>query len=75
MCLLGFRTIIVKPSEKPTNGRKLGLAGAYGSTLLITFTNLVTILSFGAVVASFGGEKFLIIYLHLWLIGSEAERM
>ncbi len=54
MCLLGVRTILVKSSEKPTNGKELGLAGAYGSTLLLTLTNPLTILSFAAVFASLG---------------------
>ena len=54
LCLLGVRTILVKPSEKQTNGKKLGLAGAYGSTFLLTLTNPATILSFAAVFASLG---------------------
>ena len=54
LCLLGVHTVLVKPSEKPTNGKKLGLAGAYGSTFLLTLTNPVTILSFAAVFASLG---------------------
>ena len=54
LCLLGVRTILAKPSEKPTNGKKLGLAGAYGSTFLLTLTNPVTILSFAAAFASLG---------------------
>lgn len=54
MCLLGVRTILAKSSEKPMNGKKLGLAGAYGSTFLLTLTNPLTILSFAAVFASLG---------------------
>ncbi len=54
LCLLGVRTILVTPSEKPTNGKKLGLASAYGSTFLLTLTNPVTILSFAAAFASLG---------------------
>ncbi len=54
LCVLGVRTILAKPSEKQTNGKKLGLAGAYGSTFLLTLTNPVTILSFAAVFASLG---------------------
>jgi threonine/homoserine/homoserine lactone efflux protein len=54
LCLLGVRTILAKSSEKPTNGKKLGLAGAYVSTFLLTLTNPVTILSFAAVFSSLG---------------------
>jgi len=54
LCFLGVRTILAKPSEKPPNGKKLGLASAYGSTFLLTLTNPVTILSFAAVFASLG---------------------
>ena len=45
---------MAKPSEKSSNGKKMGLAGAYGSTFLLTLTNPVTILSFAAVFASLG---------------------
>ncbi len=54
LCFLGVRTILAKPSEKSPNGKKLGLAGAYGSTFLLTITNPVTIISFAAVFASLG---------------------
>ena len=54
LCFLGIRTMLAKPSEKPSNGKKMGLAGAYGSTFLLTLTNPVTILSFAAVFASLG---------------------
>jgi threonine/homoserine/homoserine lactone efflux protein len=54
LCFLGARTILAKPSQKPQNGKKLGLTGAYGSTFLLTITNPVTIISFAAVFASLG---------------------
>jgi threonine/homoserine/homoserine lactone efflux protein len=54
LIFLGVRTILAKPSEKASEGRKLGLAGAYGSTFLLTITNPVTIISFAAVFASLG---------------------
>ena len=54
LCFLGIRTILAKPSEKQSNGKKRGLAGAYGSTFLLTLTNPVTILSFAAVFAGLG---------------------
>jgi threonine/homoserine/homoserine lactone efflux protein len=54
LLFLGVRTILAKPSEKSQNDKKLGLAGAYGSTFLLTITNPVTILSFAAVFASLG---------------------
>jgi len=54
LCFLGVRTILAKPSERAHEGKKLGLAGAYGSTFLLTITNPVTIISFAAVFASLG---------------------
>jgi threonine/homoserine/homoserine lactone efflux protein len=54
LCFLGVRTILAKPSEKAQNAKKLGLAGAYGSTFVLTLTNPVTILLFAAVFASLG---------------------
>ncbi len=54
LCFLGARTLLTKPSEEKNNGKKLGLAGAYGSTFLLTITNPLTIISFAAVFASLG---------------------
>ncbi len=54
LCFLGIRTILAKPSEKKSDSKKLGLAGAYGSTFLLTITNPLTIISFAAVFASLG---------------------
>jgi len=54
LVFLGVRTILAKPNEKSQEDKKLGLAGAYGSTLLLTLTNPVTIISFVAVFASLG---------------------
>ena len=45
LLFLGIRTILAKPKEKPQDGKKLGLAGSYGSTFLLTLTNTVTIIS------------------------------
>ena len=54
LCFLGVRTILAKSSEKTRNGKKTGIASAYGSTFLLTLTNPMTILSFAAVFASLG---------------------
>jgi threonine/homoserine/homoserine lactone efflux protein len=54
LCFLGVRTILAKPSEKKNDTKKLGLAGAYGSTFLLTIMNPITIISFAAVFASLG---------------------
>jgi threonine/homoserine/homoserine lactone efflux protein len=54
LLFLGVRTILAKPKEKPQDSKKLGLAGSYGSTFLLTLTNPVTIISFAAVFASLG---------------------
>jgi threonine/homoserine/homoserine lactone efflux protein len=51
---LGFRTFISEPSEVPARGGGAGLLSAYGSTLLLTITNPMTILSFVAVFAGLG---------------------
>jgi threonine/homoserine/homoserine lactone efflux protein len=54
LCYLGVSTFVARPADlaAPAGGR--GLAGAYGSTLLLTLTNPMTILSFGAVFAGLG---------------------
>src|SRR4030067_3601520 len=39
LCLLGVRTILAKPHEKQTNGKKLGLAGGCGSSFLLTVSH------------------------------------
>jgi threonine/homoserine/homoserine lactone efflux protein len=54
LLFLGTRTILAKPKEKTQNDTKLGLAGSYGSTFLLTITNPVTIISFAAIFASLG---------------------
>ena len=54
LLFLGVRTILAKPKQKPQDDKKLGLAGSYGSTFLLTRTNPVTIISFAAVFASLG---------------------
>lgn len=54
LCYLGVSTFVAQPADlaAPAGGR--GLAGAYVSTLLLTLTNPMTILSFGAVFAGLG---------------------
>lgn len=54
LVFLGGRTILARQKEKAQEDKMLGLAGAYGSTLLLTLTNPVTIISFVAVFASLG---------------------
>jgi threonine/homoserine/homoserine lactone efflux protein len=54
LVFLGLRTMLAKPRERIQEDKKLGLAGAYGSTLLLTLTNPVTIISFAAIFASLG---------------------
>jgi len=54
LCLLGIRTMVAKPSKKPPDDKRIGLASAYGSTFLLTITNPMTIISFAAVFASLG---------------------
>jgi threonine/homoserine/homoserine lactone efflux protein len=54
LCVLGIRMLAAKPScrEKPVTGK--GLLAAYGSTLLLTISNPVTILSFAGIMAGLG---------------------
>ena len=54
LCFLGIRTLLAKPSEKPSTEKRTGLLGAYGSTFFLILTNPVTILSFAAVFAGLG---------------------
>jgi threonine/homoserine/homoserine lactone efflux protein len=54
LLFLGVRTILAKPKDKTQDEKKLGLAGSYGSTFVLTLTNPVTIISFAAIFASLG---------------------
>jgi threonine/homoserine/homoserine lactone efflux protein len=54
LCYLGFRIFASKPSSESTDQREVGLLPAYGSTLVLTLANPMTILSFAAVFAGFG---------------------
>ena len=62
---LGVRTFMNTPRTAPERnaGEIAGLAGAYGSTLLLTITNPATIISFSVIFASFrlasGGSTLL----------------
>lgn len=51
---LGIRTIFSIPSEGEMPDSRRGLLGAFLSTFLLTLTNPMTILSFGAMFAGFG---------------------
>ena len=48
LCYLGVRTLLAQPAERAAAAGGMGLAGAYGSTFLLTLTNPTTILSFAA---------------------------
>lgn len=54
LIILGAKTILSKPSEKPPSEKRIGLLDAYGSTFFLTLTNPVTILSFAAIFAGIG---------------------
>lgn len=54
LCHLGIKTLLAKPAERAATVQGAGLAGAYGSTFLLTLTNPLTILSFAAVFAGLG---------------------
>ncbi len=53
LCYLGVRSFLARPVEdvEAADRRGGGLLGAYGSTLLLTLTNPVTILAFAAIFA------------------------
>ena len=51
---LGIKTFLAKPREGPALAVQRGLLNAYGSTLLLTLTNPITILSFAAIFAGLG---------------------
>ncbi len=51
---LGIATLVAKPSQSATPVSPASLLGAYGSTLLLTLSNPVTILSFMAIFAGLG---------------------
>jgi threonine/homoserine/homoserine lactone efflux protein len=51
---LGVRTFLARPEEQEAQVAGSGLAGAYGSTFVLTLTNPLTILSFVAMFAAAG---------------------
>jgi threonine/homoserine/homoserine lactone efflux protein len=54
LCYLGARTFLSAPAQRAAQAGADGLLSAYGSTLLLTLANPMTILSFVAVFAGFG---------------------
>jgi len=55
LCSLGLRTLLARPAAAPPQtAEESGLWRAYGSTLLLTVTNPMTILSFAAAFAGLG---------------------
>ncbi|OFX32959.1 MAG: lysine transporter LysE, partial [Armatimonadetes bacterium RBG_16_67_12] len=51
---LGIRTFLARPSDRAAAAAASGLISAYGSTLILTLTNPMTILSFAAIFAGLG---------------------
>ena len=59
LIFLGVRTLLAKPTEKSSIGKRRGLMHAYGSTFFLTLMNPVTILSFVVIFAGIGlGSAF-----------------
>jgi threonine/homoserine/homoserine lactone efflux protein len=54
LCYLGMRIFLSRVTERTTDPKRKGVAGAYASTFLLTITNPVTILAFLAVFAGLG---------------------
>jgi threonine/homoserine/homoserine lactone efflux protein len=51
---LGIRTMLAKPATEAAQSKRTNLAGAFGSTFLLTLTNPVTIVTYLAVFSSLG---------------------
>ena len=49
LCYLGIRTFLAKPASDAATAPRAGALMAYGSTLVLTLTNPMTILSFAAI--------------------------
>lgn len=54
LCFLGFRTFYAIPERGPIEAARIGLWNAYLTTFLLTITNPITVLSFGAIFAGLG---------------------
>jgi threonine/homoserine/homoserine lactone efflux protein len=54
LCYLGVKTWRAKPAREAAAASGTGLIGAYGSTVLLTLTNPLTILAFAAVFTGIG---------------------
>jgi threonine/homoserine/homoserine lactone efflux protein len=57
LCYLGLKIYRTKPAVQTPSGKVNGLAGAYVTTFLLTFSNPVTILSFIAIYAGWQVES------------------
>jgi threonine/homoserine/homoserine lactone efflux protein len=53
LCYIGVRTFVSKPARQASQAETAGFCSAYFSTLLLTFGNPTTILSFVAIFAGF----------------------
>jgi threonine/homoserine/homoserine lactone efflux protein len=54
LCYLGVKTLLAQPGASAAPEGSLSLLGAFSSTFLLTLTNPVTILAFGAIFAGLG---------------------
>jgi threonine/homoserine/homoserine lactone efflux protein len=54
LCYLGVRAFLARASDNTAPAQGTGLLTAYGSTLLLTITNPMTIISFAAIFAGLG---------------------
>ena len=57
LCYLGLKIYRTKPAVQTPSGNVNGLAGAYATTFLLTFSNPVTIFSFVAIYAGWQVES------------------
>jgi threonine/homoserine/homoserine lactone efflux protein len=54
LCYLGIRTFLAHPAQQAASVQRVGLLGAYASTLFLTLTNPMTIMFFAAIFAGLG---------------------
>ncbi|MGD2177464.1 MAG: LysE family transporter [Anaerolineae bacterium] len=57
LCYLGVRAFLAEPAAQTEAAHGRGLAGAYGSTFLLTLTNPMTILPSAAIFAGLGAGE------------------
>lgn len=68
LCYLGIKTFLSMPIEQVALEKENGLGGVYASTFLLTLTNPMTILSFGAIFTGMGFGSTSRNYVSAWVL-------